>query len=224
MAISNIKNKNKKIIFKNNPLKELSEISAKFRKSLDANNITITGSSGKTSVKELTGFCLNQLTKSYSSKNSFNNKFGVPLSLFNAPQESKYIVLEAGMDKKGEIDYLTKLIKPNLGLITNISYAHIENFKTMDNIAEAKGEIINNIVPGGTMVLNLDDKYFKYYLGGETPFFKLENLTKYLGGAEIWCKDVSAINGDAHKAYHATVNALICKESGKKFLAGDTGA
>ena len=51
------------------------------------------------------------------------------------------------------------------------------------------------------------DYYFKHYLGGETPFFKLENLTKYLGGAQIWCKDVSAINGDAHKAYHATVNA-----------------
>jgi len=68
------------------------------------------------------------------------------------------------------------------------------------------------------------DHYFKNYLGGETPFFKLENLTKYLGGAQIWCKDVSAINGDAHKAYHATVNALICKESGKKFIVGDTGA
>jgi tryptophan synthase beta chain len=68
------------------------------------------------------------------------------------------------------------------------------------------------------------DYYFQHYLGGETPFFKLENLTKYLGGAQIWCKDVSAINGDAHKAYHATVNALICKESGRKFIAGDTGA
>ena len=68
------------------------------------------------------------------------------------------------------------------------------------------------------------DYYFKHYLGGETPFFKLENLTNHLGGAQIWCKDVSAINGDAHKAYHATVNALICKESGKKFIAGDTGA
>ena len=68
------------------------------------------------------------------------------------------------------------------------------------------------------------DYYFKHYLGGETPFFKLKNLTKHLGGAQIWCKDVSAINGDAHKAYHATVNALICKESGRKFIAGDTGA
>ena len=68
------------------------------------------------------------------------------------------------------------------------------------------------------------DHYFKHYLGGETPFFKLENLTRHLGGAQIWCKDVSAINGDAHKAYHATVNALICKESGKRYIAGDTGA
>ena len=68
------------------------------------------------------------------------------------------------------------------------------------------------------------DYYFKNYLGGKTPFFKLENLTKYLGGAQIWCKDVSAINGDAHKAYHATVNALICKEAKKKNIAGDTGA
>ena len=72
--------------------------------------------------------------------------------------------------------------------------------------------------------LKKKDYYFKHYLGGETPFFKLKNLTKYLGGAQIWCKDVSAINGDAHKAYHATVNALICKESGRKFIAGDTGA
>ena len=58
---------------------------------------------------------------------------------------------------------------------------------------------------------------FQNYLGGETPFFKLENLTKHLGGAQIWCKDVSSIKGDAHKAYHATINALICKMSGKKY-------
>ena len=58
---------------------------------------------------------------------------------------------------------------------------------------------------------DLSDYYFNHYLGGETPF-KLENLSKYLGGAQIWCKDVSAINADAHKV---TVNALICKESEK---------
>ena len=72
------------------------------------------------------------------------------------------------MDKKGEINYLSNLIKPNLGLITNISYAHIKNFKNLDQIASSKGEIINNIVPGGIIVLNKDDKYYKF-------FFKNQN-------------------------------------------------
>ena len=68
------------------------------------------------------------------------------------------------MDKKGEIDYLTKLIKPNIGLITNISYAHIKNFKNLNQIARCKGEIINNMLKGGTMIINMDDNYFKYFI------------------------------------------------------------
>ena len=67
------------------------------------------------------------------------------------------------MDKKGEIDYLTKLIKPNLGLITNVSYAHIKNFNNLNQIARAKGEIIDNITYDGTMIINMDDKYYKYF-------------------------------------------------------------
>ena len=78
--------------------------------------------------------------------------------MFNVPVNSNFTVLEVGMDKEGEIDYLTKLIKPNLGLITNISYAHVENFKNLNQIAKAKSEIITNIVSGGTMVINKDDK------------------------------------------------------------------
>ncbi len=163
LAITNKKSKNSKIIFHQNPLKIFSKISSKLRKSLDANNIAITGSAGKTSVKELTGFCLSKLDKTYFSKDSFNNKYGVPISIFNTPQGAKFTVLEVGMDKKGEIDYLTKLIKPHLGLITNISYAHIKNFKNLDQIAKAKSEIINNIIPGGTMIINMDDKYYEYF-------------------------------------------------------------
>ena len=130
---------------------------------MNSNNIVITGSAGKTSVKELVGFCLKKLEKTFFSKNSFNNKYGVPLSIFNTPQSAKFTVLEVGMDKKGEIHSLTNLIKPNLGLITNISYAHIENFKNLDQIAKAKGEIINNIIPGGTMIINKDDKFYNYF-------------------------------------------------------------
>ncbi len=163
LAVANKKYKNSKIVFKQEPLKFLNKISSSYRKSLNANTIAITGSAGKTSVKELTGFCLNKLDKTYCSKKSFNNKFGVPISLFNTPEKTKFTVLEVGMDKKGEIDYLTKLIQPNLGLITNVSYAHIENFSNLNQIAKAKGEIINNINCSGTMILNMDDKYFKYF-------------------------------------------------------------
>ena len=164
LAIVNIKSKNSKIIYHDKPLEFFNKLSSIYRKSLNANTIAITGSAGKTSVKELTGYCLNKLEKTYFSKNSYNNKFGVPLSIFNTPEKTKYKVLEVGMDKKGEIDYLTKLIKPNLGLITNISYAHIKNFSSLHQIAKAKGEIINNILPNGTMIINMDDKYSKYFI------------------------------------------------------------
>ena len=172
LAITNKRSKNSKIIYHDSPLKLFNKLSFNFRKSLNANNIVITGSAGKTSVKDLTGFCFNKLSKTYFSKNSYNNKYGVPLTIYNTPQSTKFCVLEVGMNKKGEIDNLTKLIRTNLGLITNISYAHIENFKNLNQIAEAKSEIINNIVSDGTMVLNMDDKYYKYFLKKS----KLRNL------------------------------------------------
>ena len=68
------------------------------------------------------------------------------------------------------------------------------------------------------------DYYFKNYIGAPTPFIKLHNLTKHLGGAQIWAKVVSEANGGAHKIYNATVHALICKRAGKKYIIGDTGA
>ena len=66
------------------------------------------------------------------------------------------------MDKKGEIDKLTGIIKPDLGIITNISYAHIKNFNNLDQIAKAKSEMIDNIIPNGKIILNADDNYFSF--------------------------------------------------------------
>ena len=98
----------------------------------------------------------------YSSK-SYNNKFGVPLSLFNLNKNDDFGVFEVGMDKKGEIDNLTKIIKPDVGVITNVSYAHAKNFKNLKQIALAKSEIMNNIVEDGSIVLNADDKFYKLH-------------------------------------------------------------
>ncbi|WP_440909119.1 UDP-N-acetylmuramoyl-L-alanyl-D-glutamate--2,6-diaminopimelate ligase [Candidatus Pelagibacter sp.] len=141
----------------------LTDISQEYRKNLKTKLITITGSSGKTSLKDLLGSTLKKFYKTSFSKKSFNNKFGVPLSLININQGDKFGVLEAGMDKKGEIDFLTKIIQPDVGVITNISYAHIKNFKNINGIASAKGEIINNIKKNGHIVLNRDDKFFNFH-------------------------------------------------------------
>ena len=101
------------------------------RVSSNISSIAITGSSGKTSLKEMLGQMMNKICQTSYSKKSFNNKYGVPISLFNINYKDKIGIFEVGMDKKGEIDFLTKIIMPNVGVITNISYAHIKNFKNL---------------------------------------------------------------------------------------------
>ncbi len=154
-------NKSKKIKT-NNTLRVLTNASKDVRKISSAKFISITGSSGKTSLKDLLSFCLNKLASTTKSTQSFNNKFGVPLSLFNVKKNDKFAVLEVGMDKAREIDELTKIVRPDFGIITNISYAHIKNFKNLTEIAKAKSEIIKNIVEGGKIILNRDDNYFNF--------------------------------------------------------------
>ena len=146
-----------------NSLSFLTKCSSIFRENINTKIIAITGSCGKTTLKEMIGLTLKKISRTTYSPNSFNNRYGVPLSLFNLKQNDEFGVLEVGMDKKGEIDYLSKIIKPDLGIITNISYAHSKNFKSIIQIAEAKAEIMNNIKKNGTVVLNIDDKFYNYH-------------------------------------------------------------
>ena len=158
-----VKNSYSKQIKVKNTLNFLTKCSKIYRKNLLTKIIAITGSCGKTTLKEMLGSSLNKISKTTYSPKSFNNKYGVPLSILNIKQSDKFGVLEVGMDKKGEIDYLTKIIKPDLGIITNISYAHSKNFSNIKGIANAKAEIISNIKPGGTIILNGDDDFFYYH-------------------------------------------------------------
>ena len=135
--------------------------------------IAITGSAGKTSLKNLIKDLLQNFGKTHSSPKSFNNHFGVPISLSNLNIAHKYGVFEVGMSKIGEIKNLSKLIKPHIGIITNIGEAHIENFKNIEGIAKAKSEIIDNIKKNGTIILNRDDKFFNY-LFKKAKFKKLK--------------------------------------------------
>ena len=141
-------------------LKFLTKSSELYRENINTKIIAITGSCGKTTLKELLGNSLKQLSKVGISPKSYNNKYGVPLSLFNLDQKNDYGVLEIGMDRKGEIDYLSKIVKPDISVITNINYAHAKNFKNLKQIALAKSEIIYNTKINGFVILNADDNFF----------------------------------------------------------------
>ncbi len=163
LAIVNKLNKNclpSKQVKVGNTLNFLSKCSSIFRENIDAKIISITGSCGKTSLKEMIGVILKKISRTTYSLKSFNNKYGVPLSLFNLKQNDNFGIFEVGMDKTGEIDSLTKMIKPDLGIITNISYAHSKNFENINQIADAKAEIMNNIKKNGLIVLNKDDYFY----------------------------------------------------------------
>ncbi len=81
------------------------------------------------------------------------------MSLANLKKNVEYGIFEIGMDKRGEIENLSKIVKPEIGIITNVSGAHFKNFNTLKDIAKAKAEIINNILEKGTLILNKDDKF-----------------------------------------------------------------
>ncbi len=159
--IATIKKKNK--IRFNKTKFFLNKFALNKRQYSDATIIAVTGSAGKTTVKTILGKVLNQYGETFFSPKSYNNHYGVPLSLSNLEKNHLFGVFEIGMSKKGEINRLSKIVKPNIAVITNISEAHIENFKNIKEIAKAKGEIINNIETSGTIILNRDDKFYNFF-------------------------------------------------------------
>ena len=162
-VVNQINKKKSKYLKVENTMKFLNEFAKKKRNLSSTRFIAITGSTGKTTVKTMLGNLLNQFSKTYFSPRSYNNRYGVPLSISNINPDDNFGVFEVGMSKFNEINKLSKLIKPHLGIITNISEAHLENFKNIKEIAKAKSEIIYNIQKEGTIILNRDDKFFQFF-------------------------------------------------------------
>ena len=153
--------KNKKIIQIKNTKSFLNKFAILNRERSNAKIIGVTGSAGKTTVKTILANVLNSFEPTYCSPKSYNNHYGVPISLSNIEKKHKFCVFEVGMSKPGEINTLSAMVKPDIGIITNVAEAHIENFKNLKGIADAKSEIINNIEKKGTLIINQDDKFYK---------------------------------------------------------------
>ncbi len=142
-----------------NSLKALEDLAIAARIRSDAMRIAVTGSVGKTSVKEALGILCSEFGVVHKSQKSYNNHWGVPLTLASLPQAADFGVFEAGMNHAGELSALSKIIAPNIAVITTVAGAHLSNFDSIDAIAEAKSEIMDGMEPGGFVVLNGDNAY-----------------------------------------------------------------
>jgi UDP-N-acetylmuramoyl-tripeptide--D-alanyl-D-alanine ligase len=138
----------------------LVELGLAARARLDAQVIAITGSVGKTSTKEALRRVLGAQGPTHASTASFNNHWGVPLSLARCPATARFAIFEIGMNHAGEIDSLVKMVRPQVAVITTVEPVHLEFFAGIEAIADAKAEIFNGLEPGGAVVLNRDNSQF----------------------------------------------------------------
>jgi UDP-N-acetylmuramoyl-tripeptide--D-alanyl-D-alanine ligase len=142
------------------PLLALERMAARARDRGSAKIAAVTGSVGKTSTKEALKAALSTAGETHASAASYNNHWGVPLSLARMPREAQFGVFEIGMNHAGEITPLTRLVRPDVAVVTAIAESHLGHFDSLDGIADAKAEIFLGVVPGGAALINAETPYF----------------------------------------------------------------
>ncbi|MHA7927293.1 MAG: UDP-N-acetylmuramoyl-tripeptide--D-alanyl-D-alanine ligase [Marinobacter sp.] len=218
-------------------LEALARLAAGNREESRAGILAITGSSGKTTVKEMCAAILSQMGKTLSTKGNLNNHIGVPLTLFGLSPEHQYGVIELGASGLGEIAHTVALAEPRVAILTNAGEAHLEGFGSYENIVQAKGEIIDGVAADGLMVLNRDDPAFEQWrtragarrvagvsrLGAEADYHAvIENQgagtrTIQVSGPDGWqCRVTLGLEGD-----HNITNMLLSIAATRELGASD---
>ncbi|MEE9270067.1 MAG: UDP-N-acetylmuramoyl-tripeptide--D-alanyl-D-alanine ligase [Candidatus Krumholzibacteria bacterium] len=146
-------------------LRALQELSRAYRDTLKIRVVAITGSAGKTTIKEYIRIILKKKYRVHSNPGNFNNHIGVPLTLLDTDHDKEYLVSEIGANHVGEVDFLSRMLRPDIGVVSNIGDAHIGLFGSRDRIAEAKAELFAGIDPQGYAVLPQDDDYIELLSG-----------------------------------------------------------
>ena len=134
-----------------------------WRKEFKKTVFAITGSNGKTTVKEMIASIISQKQSVMATIGNLNNDIGVPLTLYRLNKNYDAAVIEMGANHSGEIDYLTNIALPDVAIITNIGSAHLEGFGSIENTAKAKAEIFNGLSKEGTAIINADDAFYDYF-------------------------------------------------------------
>ncbi|MDH5394001.1 MAG: UDP-N-acetylmuramoyl-tripeptide--D-alanyl-D-alanine ligase [Gammaproteobacteria bacterium] len=141
----------------------LGQLASYWRQQLNIKVVGLTGSNGKTTVKEMLSCILSEVGSVVATAGNYNNDIGLPLTLLRMKPEHEFAVIEMGANHIGEIAYLTQLTKPDVALLNNAAPAHLEGFGSMQGIADAKGEIFSGLTEKGVAVINMDDHYADYW-------------------------------------------------------------
>ncbi len=151
--------------------------------------IALTGSSGKTTTKEMLASMLSTLGPTLATRGNLNNHWGVPLTLLQLRPEHRYGVFELGANHQGEIDLTSALVEPHAVAITNIGTAHLEGFGSREGIAQAKAEIYKHVTHGGMAVVNVDDDFADYCLKA-SHHLKQVSVSLQNSGADVQAEDL----------------------------------
>ncbi|MGH6989178.1 MAG: UDP-N-acetylmuramoylalanyl-D-glutamyl-2,6-diaminopimelate--D-alanyl-D-alanine ligase [Stellaceae bacterium] len=185
----------------------LGGLGAAARKRSGARVVAVTGSVGKTGTKAALGAALGRLGTTHASRGNLNNQWGVPLSLARLPPAAHFAVFELGMNHAGEIAALSRLVRPDVAVITTIEPAHLGFFPSIDAIADAKAEIFLGMAPGGAAILNRDNAWFAR-LAAAARAAGLERILGFGSDSEAAIRLV-----DCH--LHATASAVTASVEGR---------
>ena len=143
----------------------LAAIAAGMQHGREARVAAITGSNGKTGVKQMLLAILRQLGSSHANPGNFNNEIGLPLSVIQAPEDARYAIYEMGAGKPGDIVWLTAVARPDVALVNNVAPAHLERMGSLLGVADTKGAIYDALPADGVAVINADDAFAQYFAG-----------------------------------------------------------
>ncbi|MFC1546491.1 UDP-N-acetylmuramoyl-tripeptide--D-alanyl-D-alanine ligase, partial [bacterium] len=208
------------VIIVDDTVTALQRIASAYLKTLKSKTIMITGSCGKTSVKDLLFHVLKTKYTVLKTEKNLNNYLGLPLTILGLTGREDYCILEAGINSFGELDYLSSLIKPDLAVITNIGKAHLEAFKDINGVIKAKWEITNHIKEKGSLIINGDDPLLREKLNEKKLKFNIitfginNNNNFFVNSHEMKNFSQTAVIGSSKYSSTWTLNTSIAGKSG----------